>query len=104
LHLTEEITGGQLLIQATDWLDNLYSSSALDRVVKPRMVRSARHTKHMREMINAYKNLVGKPEERRPHSTLLLNGNVTSIRHTFLIPDLLDIIVWSTITALSSIT
>jgi hypothetical protein len=46
-------------------LHNLYSSPNI-RVIKSRRVRWPRHVARMGAMRNAYKILVGKPEEKRP--------------------------------------
>jgi hypothetical protein len=43
-------------------LRNLYTSSNIIRVIKPRMVRWAGHVAYMEEMRRVYKILVGEPE------------------------------------------
>jgi hypothetical protein len=51
-----------------DWrkLHNLYSSPNIIRMIKSRRMRWAVHVARMGETRNAYRILVGKPEERRP--------------------------------------
>jgi hypothetical protein len=47
-------------------LHNLYAPPNIIMMIKSRRVKSARQVAHMREMRNAYKILVGRPE-KRPH-------------------------------------
>jgi trehalose utilization protein len=47
-------------------LHNLYSSSNIIRMIKSRRMRWAGNAARMGEKRNAYKILVGKPEEKRP--------------------------------------
>jgi hypothetical protein len=47
-------------------LHNLYSSPSIIRVIKSRKMRWAGHAARMGERRNAYRNLVGKPEGKRP--------------------------------------
>jgi hypothetical protein len=47
-------------------LHNLYSSPNIIRMIKSRRMRWAGHVALMGEKRNAYRILVGKPEEKRP--------------------------------------
>jgi hypothetical protein len=47
-------------------LHNLYSSPNIIRMIKSRRMRWAGHVARVGEKRNAYRILVGKPEERRP--------------------------------------
>jgi hypothetical protein len=47
-------------------LHNLYSSLSIIRMIKSRRMRWAGHVARMGEKRNAYRILVGKPEEKRP--------------------------------------
>jgi hypothetical protein len=47
-------------------LHNLYSSPSIIRIIKSRRMRWAGHVAGMAEKRNAYRILVGKPEEKRP--------------------------------------
>jgi hypothetical protein len=47
-------------------LHDLYSSSSIIRIIKPRRMRWVGHIARMREKRNAYRLLVGKPEGKRP--------------------------------------
>jgi hypothetical protein len=47
-------------------LHNLYSSTNLIRMIKPRRMRWAGHVARMGETRNAYRMLVGKPKRKRP--------------------------------------
>jgi hypothetical protein len=47
-------------------LHNLYSSSNIIRMIKPRRVRWAGYVARVGEKRNAYRILVGKPERNRP--------------------------------------
>jgi hypothetical protein len=47
-------------------LHNLYSSPNIIRMIKSRRMRWAGHVARMGETRNAYRILVGKPEEKRP--------------------------------------
>jgi hypothetical protein len=44
----------------------LYPSPSIIRIMKERRIRWAGHVEQMRAKRNAYRLLVGKPEERRP--------------------------------------
>jgi hypothetical protein len=46
-------------------LHNLYSSPSIIRMIKSRGMRWTGHVARMGEKINAYKILVGKPEETK---------------------------------------
>jgi hypothetical protein len=47
-------------------LMNLYASQNKITMIKPRRMRWAGHVTYMGEKRNAYRILVGKPEEKRP--------------------------------------
>jgi hypothetical protein len=47
-------------------LHDLYSSPSIIRIIKSRRMRWADHVIRMGEKGNAYRLLVGKPEEKRP--------------------------------------
>jgi hypothetical protein len=47
-------------------LHKFYSSLSIIRMIKSRRMRWAGHVARMRETRNAYRTLVGKPEEKRP--------------------------------------
>jgi hypothetical protein len=47
-------------------LRDLYSSPSIIRLIKSRRIRWAGHVAQMGEKRNAYRLLVGKPEEKRP--------------------------------------
>jgi transcription termination factor 2 len=47
-------------------LHNLYSSSSIIRIIMSRKIRWAGHVARMWEKRNAYRILVGKPEDKRP--------------------------------------
>jgi hypothetical protein len=47
-------------------LHNLYSSPSIIRMIKSRRMRWAGHVARMGEKRNAYRILVGKPEDTRP--------------------------------------
>jgi hypothetical protein len=47
-------------------LHNLYSSPSIIRKIKSRRMRWAGHVTRIGEKRNAYRILVGKPEEKRP--------------------------------------
>jgi hypothetical protein len=47
-------------------LHDLYSSSSIIRIIKPRRMRWAGHVARMGEKRNAYRLLVGKSEGKRP--------------------------------------
>jgi hypothetical protein len=47
-------------------LHNLYSSPSIIRMIKSRRMRWTEHVARMGEKRNAYRILVGKPEEKRP--------------------------------------
>jgi hypothetical protein len=47
-------------------LRNISASTNIISVIKPRRVKWAEYATHMREMRNAYRILVGKPEGKRP--------------------------------------
>jgi hypothetical protein len=46
-------------------LRDLYSSPSIIRIIKSRKIRWAGHVARMGEKRNAYRLLVGKPEEKR---------------------------------------
>jgi hypothetical protein len=47
-------------------LSDLYSTPSIIRIIKLRRMRWAGHVARMGEKSNAYRLLVGKPEEKRP--------------------------------------
>jgi hypothetical protein len=47
-------------------LNNLYSSPSIIRMIKSRRIRWTGHVARMGEKKNAYRILVGKPEEKGP--------------------------------------
>jgi hypothetical protein len=58
----DEVTGGWRILHNEE-LHNLYSSPSITRVIKSRRMRWAGHTARMVERRNAYRILVGKPED-----------------------------------------
>jgi hypothetical protein len=62
---TNEVSGGWRKLHNKE-LHNLYSSSNIIRMMKSRRMRWAGHVARMGETRNAYRILVGKPEEKRP--------------------------------------
>jgi hypothetical protein len=61
----DETIGGWRKHQSEE-LRNLYSSSNIIRINNSRRKRLVGHVAFMGENRNAYKNLVGRPEEQRP--------------------------------------
>jgi hypothetical protein len=61
----DEVTGGWRKLR-NDELHNLYSSPSVIRMIKSRRMRWAGHAVRMWKKRNAYRILVGKPEEERP--------------------------------------
>jgi hypothetical protein len=61
----DEIIGGWRKLHNGE-LHNLYCSPSIIRMMKSRRVRWAGHVARMEEKRNAYRVLVGKPEEKRP--------------------------------------
>jgi hypothetical protein len=59
----DEVTGDWRKLHNEE-LHNLYSSPNIIRMIKSRRMRWAGHVARMREKRNAYRILVGKPEER----------------------------------------
>jgi len=53
-------------------LNDLYSSPNIVRVIKSRRMRWARHVARMGERRGIYKDLVGKPEGKRPLGKIIL--------------------------------
>jgi hypothetical protein len=49
-----------------DELHSLYTAPNIDRVIKSRRMRWARHVARMREERDAYRILVGRSEDKRP--------------------------------------
>jgi hypothetical protein len=60
----DEVIGGWGKLH--EKLHNLYSSRSIIRMIKLRCIRWAGHVARMGEKRNAYRILVGKPEEKRP--------------------------------------
>jgi hypothetical protein len=52
-------------LETNEELHNLYSSPGIIRMIKSRRMRWAEHVARMRAKRNAYRVLVGKPEEKR---------------------------------------
>jgi hypothetical protein len=61
----ERKTGGWRKLH-NEKLHNLYSSPSIITMIKSRRMRWAGHVACMEEKRNAYRILVGKPEEERP--------------------------------------
>jgi hypothetical protein len=61
----EEVTGEWRKLHNEE-LRDLYSSPSIIRIIKSRRIRWAGHVTRMREKRNAYRLLLGKPEEKRP--------------------------------------
>jgi hypothetical protein len=57
-------------------LHSLYISPDIIRVIKSRRMRWAGHVGRMGEVRNAYKILVGKPEERDHSEDLSVDGRI----------------------------
>jgi hypothetical protein len=61
----DEVTGDRMKLHNEE-LHNLCSSPNIIRMIKTRRMRWAGHVARMGETRNAYRILVGKPEEKRP--------------------------------------
>jgi hypothetical protein len=61
----EDVAGGWRRLYNEE-RHNLYASSNIIRVIKSRKMRGVGYVTHMRQLRNAYKILVGKPEGKRP--------------------------------------
>jgi hypothetical protein len=61
----DEVIGGWRKLHNEE-LHNLYCSPSIIRIIKSKRMRWAGHAARMGEKTNAYKILVGKPEEKRP--------------------------------------
>jgi hypothetical protein len=61
----DEVIGGWRKLHNGE-LHNLYCSPIIIRVIKSRAMRFTGHVARMREKRNAHRNLVGKPEGKRP--------------------------------------
>jgi hypothetical protein len=61
----DEVTGEWRKLHNKE-LHDLYSSPSIIRITKSRRMRWAGHVARMGEKRNAYRLLVGKPEEKRP--------------------------------------
>jgi hypothetical protein len=59
------VTGGWRKLH-NEGIHNLYSSPSIIRIIKSRRMRWAGHVARMGEKRNAYRLLVGNPEEKRP--------------------------------------
>jgi hypothetical protein len=59
----DEVTGGWRELQNKE-LHNLYSSPSIIRMIKSRTIRLAGHVARMGKKRNAYRLLMGKPEEK----------------------------------------
>jgi hypothetical protein len=64
----DEVTGEWRKLHNEE-LPDLYFSPSISRIIKPRRMRCAGHVGRMGEMRNAYRILVGKPEEKWPLGT-----------------------------------
>jgi hypothetical protein len=62
---SDEVTGEWRKLHNEE-LHDLYSSPSIIRIMKSKRKRWAGHVARMGERRNAYRLLVGKPEERRP--------------------------------------
>jgi hypothetical protein len=62
---SDEVTGGRRKLYNED-LHNLYSSRSIIRMIKSRRMRCAGHVGRMGAKRNAFRILLGKPEEKRP--------------------------------------
>jgi hypothetical protein len=60
-----EVTGSWRKLHNVE-LHNLYSSPSIIRIIKSTRMRWGGHVTRMGEKRNAYRILVGKPEEKRP--------------------------------------
>jgi hypothetical protein len=65
----DEVTGGWRKLHNQE-LRDLYSSPSIIRIIKSRWMRWAGHVARIGRKRNAYKILVGKPDRKRPLSTL----------------------------------
>jgi hypothetical protein len=61
----DEVTGEWRKLHNEE-LHDLYFSPSITRIIKARKMRWTGHVARMREKMNAYRLLVGKPEGRRP--------------------------------------
>jgi hypothetical protein len=61
----DEVTGGWRKLH-NEQLHNLYSSSSIIRMIKPRRMRWAGFVARIEKKRNAYRILVGNPEGKRP--------------------------------------
>jgi hypothetical protein len=61
----DEVTGEWRKLHNEE-LRDLYSSPSIIRIIKSRRMRWAGYVAHMGQKRNAYRLLVGKPEEKRP--------------------------------------
>jgi hypothetical protein len=61
----DEVTGGWRKLHNEE-LHNLYSSPSIIRMIKSRRMRWAGHVARWWEKRNAYRILMGTPEEKRP--------------------------------------
>jgi hypothetical protein len=60
-----EVTGGWRKLH-NEGPHNLYSSTNVIRMIRPRRVRQAEHVTRIGEKRKAYRIFVGKPEGKRP--------------------------------------
>jgi hypothetical protein len=61
----DEVIGGLTELHSKE-LRHLYSSPSITRIIKSRRLRWTGHVARMGKKRNAYRSLVGKPEEKRP--------------------------------------
>jgi hypothetical protein len=59
------VTGGWRKLHNEE-LHNFYSSSSINTMIKSRRIKCTGHVARMGAKRNAYRILVGKPEEKRP--------------------------------------
>jgi hypothetical protein len=65
----DEVTGGWRKLHNEE-LHNLYSSPSIIRMIVSRRMRWAGYVTSMGKNRNAYRILVGKPEEKKPHGRI----------------------------------
>ena len=71
----DEVTGEWRRLY-NEKLNDLYCSSNIVRVIKSKRMRWAGHVARMGEERGVYRDLVGKPEERRPLGRFGVDGRI----------------------------